>query len=423
MGQGFTSLLDESLPPLISGLSDDNEQVRDVAMRAGRVLIKSHGKVHFDKILPILQNGMADTDYRIRYSSLMLLGDLLSMIGGTSVLRTDGDTQDDIRRAERAQAQLTLVLGMETRNRVLSDVYLARSDNAVVVRQAAVQVWKTVVSVTARTLRQILPVLVGRVVSDLASGDAETTETAGKCLGDIVGKLGDSVLPEIIPVLRNSLYDGDTNTKRGVCVGLSEVIGSSTKDQIVRFLDIIVKAIQDALCDDDPSVREMAASSFQKLYNLVGSRAMDEVVPALMVALENTEDEARRERALNGLTGILSIRSKELLPYIIPKLIQQPITENHAKALSSIATVTSTTLYFHYRTIVPALLSFLATESTQEEASVEAARDCVRSVFHSGDEAGVNMLISEIAGKCSSDRPEMRKESCWMMEVLVDERK
>ncbi|KAL3916015.1 MAG: hypothetical protein SGILL_005369, partial [Bacillariaceae sp.] len=423
LGQGFTSLLDDSLPPLINGLSDDNEQVRDVAMRAGRVLIKSHGKVHFDKILPILQNGMADADYRIRYSSLMLLGDLLSMIGGTSVLRTDGDTQDDIRRAERAQAQLTLILGMPTRNRVLSDVYLARSDNAVAVRQAAVQVWKTVVSVTARTLRQILPVLVGRVVSDLASGEAETTETAGKCLGDIVGKLGDSVLPEIIPVLRNSLYDGDTNTKLGVCVGLSEVIGSSTKDQILRFLDIIVKVVQDALCDDDASVRNMAASSFQKLYNLVGSRAMDEVVPALMVALESTDNEVRRERALNGLTGILSIRSKELLPYIIPKLIQQPITENHAKALSSIATVTSATLYFHYRTIVPALLAFLATGPSEDKESIEAARTCARSVFASGDEAGVNMLISEIVGSCSSDRPEMRRESCWMMEVMIDERK
>lgn len=83
----------------------------------------------------------------------MLLGDLLSLIGGTTVLRTDGDTQDDIRKAERAQAQLTLTLGMETRNKVLGDVYLARSDSAVAVRQAAVQVWKTVVSVTARTIR------------------------------------------------------------------------------------------------------------------------------------------------------------------------------------------------------------------------------------------------------------------------------
>merc|ERR1711937_539452 len=112
-----------------------------------------------------------------------------------------------------------------------------------------------------------------------------------------------------------SLYDGDHNTRRGVCVGLSEVIGSSTKEHIVRFLDIIVKVVQDAICADNEGVREMAASSFQKLYLLVGHMAMDEVVPSLMVALESEDDEDRSYRALNGLTGILSIRSKELLPY------------------------------------------------------------------------------------------------------------
>ena len=423
LGQGFTVMLDDSLPALINGLSDDDEQVREVAMRAGRVLIKSHGKVHFDKILPILQSGMTDDDYRIRLSSLMLLGDLLSMIGGTTVLRTDGDTQDDIRRAERAQAQITLVLGIQTRNRVLSDVYLARSDNAGAVRHAAVQVWKTVVSVTARTLRQILQVLVSRVVSDLASGSPEKTEMAGKCLGDIVSKLGDSVLPEVIPVLRNSLYDGDINKKRGVCVGLSEVISSSTKDQILRFIDIIVKVVQDAICDDDDGVREMAASSFQNLYNLVGSKAMDEVVPALMVALEDEDDEDRSGRALNGLTGILSIRSKELLPYIIPRLVQQPLTTSHAKAISSIATVTSDTLYFHFNTIIPALLNDLAEGSSDDKSHLDAVRGCVRSVFEYADEAGVNKLISTVSGNCVNDKSEMRKESCWMLGTIVEARK
>jgi len=423
MGQGFTVMLDDSLPALINGLSDENEQVREVAMRAGRGVIRSHGKVHFDKILPILQNGMADEDHRIRLSSLMLLGDLLSMIGGTTVLRTDGDTQDDIRKAERAQAQITVVLGITTRNRVLSDVYLARSDNASAVRHAAVQVWKTVVSVTARTLRQILQVLVSRVVGDLASGDAEKTEMAGKCLGDIVRKLGDSVLPSVIPVLRNSLYDGDHNTRRGVCVGLSEVISSSTKDQIIRFLDIIVKVVQDAICDDNEAVREMAASSFQNLYNLVGSRAMDEVVPSLMVALESTDDEERSSRALNGLTGILSIRSKELLPYIIPRLIQQPMTISHAKAISSIATVTSDTLHGHFNTIIPALLTDLASGLSDDKSQIEAVRDCVRSVFEHADVAGVNRLISEVTKNCSSDKSELRKESCWMLGTFVEARK
>ena len=424
LGQGFTTLIDVSLPALISGLSDDSEPVRDVAMRAGRVLIKSHGKVHVDKILPSLEAALGQDDYRIRVAALTLLGDLLSTIGGTTMLKGDGDTQDDIRKAERAQVQIALTLGNDTRRRVLSDLYLARNDTVHAVRQSAMQVWKTVVSVTVRTLRDILPVLVTKIINDLASGHEEKTDVAGRCLGDVVGKLGDSVLPQIMPLLRNALSDGDEHTKRGVCVGLTDVIKCSTKDQIVRFIEIIVKVIQDALCDDDENVRDMAALSFKSLHSVVGNRALDEVVPSLMVALESTDgDENSRARALHGLTGILSVRSRELLPYIIPRLIQKPITTNHAHALSGIASVTGSTIFAHFSTIIPSMLVCLTEIEESDDEREAAIRDCSRSICRSVDEAGVNLLISEISSKCGSDKVPMRTEACRMLEVVVTERK
>jgi HEAT repeat protein len=426
LGQGFTPLMDESVGALIGGLSDESESVREVAMRAGRVLIRSHGKVHVDKILPSLEAGLIDDDYRIRLASLTLLGDLLSTIGGTTVLTGDGDTREDIRRAERAQAQIALTLGSEKRKRVLSGLYLARSDNTSVVRHHAIQVWKTVVSVTARTLKDILSVLIGQVVEGLASGDAERTLVAGRCLGEIVTKLGDSVLPEIIPVLRNSLYEGDNHTKRGVCIGLSEVIKCSTKEQILRFIDIIVKLVQDALCDEDEQVCKMAASSFQSLYFVVGNRALDEVVPSLMVALETSYDEQSRIRALNGLTGIMRVRSRDLLPYVVPRLLHKPVTKSHAEALTGIAKVTGETIHNHFTSIIPVLLNELANLDPSEEEDSgreEAIRESMRSLSASVEEGGLNVLISEVASKCSSDKPEMRVASCWMFEVALIERK
>ena len=173
LGHAFASLITVSFSALISGLSDDNESVRDVAMRAGRVMIRSNGKAHVDKILPSLEAGLSDDDYRIRIASLNLLGDLLGMIGGTKVSTGDGDTQDDIRQAERAQAQIALVLGSDTRKRVLSSLYFRRSDSAAIVRQHAVRVWKTVVSATPRTLREIVDSLVGQIIASLASGHEE----------------------------------------------------------------------------------------------------------------------------------------------------------------------------------------------------------------------------------------------------------
>ena len=423
LGQGFTGLIDVSLPALVGGLSDENELVRDVAMRAGRVLIRSHGKVHVDKILPSLEVGLGDDDHRIRVASLSLLGDLLSMIGGTTVTRGDGDTQDDIRKAEKAQAQIALVLGVDTRKRVLSELYLARSDGSYLVRQSALQVWKTVVSVTARTLRDILSMLVSRIIDNLASGHHDRTVSAAQCLGDIVTRLSDSVLPQIIPVLRDTLKTGDDKTKLGVCVGLNEVIKCSSKEQISKYIEIIVKLVQDAISVDNDDVRAMAASSFQSLHTIVGSRAFDEVVPSLMVALEYDEDETSRARALNGLTGILAVRSRELLPYILPRLIKSPISTKHAEALARVAEVTTASIHYHFPQIIPALLFDLSDAGPEDEARLNKLRGAVRSICFHVDEGGVNSLISEIASKCPSDKASIRRESCFMFEMMIEESK
>ena len=428
LGQSFAPLIDASFPALISGLSDDHESVRDVAMRAGRVTIRSHGKAHVDKILPSLEEGLNNADYRIRAASLNLLGDLLSTLAGIKASKGDLDTQEDIRQAERAQAQIALVLGPATRKRVLSSLYLRRSDTAAVVRQAAVLVWKSVVSVTPRTLREVLDSLVEQIVNALASGHPDHTQVAGRCLGDIVSKLGDTVLPEIMPVLKDALYRGDTHTRLGACVGLTEVIGCSSKEQIIKYLDILVRVVDEALCDDEEEVRKMAASCFQNLYTVVGNRAFDEIVPQMLASMESGDDNSRA-RAINGITGILSIRSKELLPYLVTRLVKsRPITSNQASALGSICTVTGGSIHAFFGTIVPTLLSELSDlfgiELDEEEAfREEALRNCIRSLCSSVEKIGINPLIGEVASKCGSDKEGMRIEGCWMMQVIVEESK
>jgi len=263
----------------------------------------------------------------------------------------------------------------------------------------------------------------------LASGDTERMQVAGHCLGEVVTMLGDFSLPVIIPVLRKTLYEGDSNTKRGVCVGLTEVIKCSSKDQILRFIEIIVKLVQDALCDEDELVCQMASASFQSLYSVVGNRALDEVVPSLMVALETSFDDKSRNQALNGLRGILSLRSKDLLPYIVPRLIQKPVSKSHADALAGISKVTGETIFYHFHAIVPVLLGELADsyESVEsgddEEARVQAIKECCLAICGSVSEAGVSSLINEIASKSSHDKPEIRMAVCWMFESAITERK
>lgn len=280
---------------------------------------------------------------------------------------------------------------------------------------------------TSRTLREILPELVDQIVTALASGDPERTQVAGRCLGDIVQKLGDQVLPEIIPVLRDNLYRGDEFTRQGVCVGLAEVIDCSSREKIVKFLDILVKVVQDALCDEDEQVREMAASCFQNLYNLVGNRTLDEIVPPLLVAMES-DDDVTKARALNGMTGILGVRSRELLPYIIPRLLKTPLSIRHAEALGSISGATGETIHMHFNSIVPTLITECASFSEldmdeEEEAREHAVRQCFRALCHNVDTTGVNWLVGEIVKKCAHDKESVRTEACWSFQVLLEESK
>jgi hypothetical protein len=68
-------------------------------------------------------------------------------------------------------------------------------------------------------------------------------------------------------------------------------------------------------------------------------------------------------------------------------------------------------------------LNDLANDSGGDKECADAVRECTRSVFGNADEPGINNLISDIAAKCSSDKAEIRRESCWMFQALVEERK
>ncbi|KAI8012313.1 Protein ILITYHIA [Camellia lanceoleosa] len=90
--------------------------------------------------------------------------------------------------------------------------------------------------------------------------------------------------------------------RQGLCIGLSEVMASAGKSQLLSFMDELIPAIRTSLCDSMPEVRESAGLAFSTLYKSAGLQAIDEIVPTLLQALE---DDETSDTALDGLKQIL----------------------------------------------------------------------------------------------------------------------
>lgn len=107
-------------------------------------------------------------------------------------------------------------------------------------------------------------------------------QVAARTLGDLVRKLGERVLPEIIPILERGLNSSKSNERQGVCVGLSEIISSTSREQVTQYVDSLVPTVRRALCDELPAVRSAAAKTFDNLYSTIGVKALDDILPDLL---------------------------------------------------------------------------------------------------------------------------------------------
>ena len=149
-----------------------------------------------------------------------------------------------------------------------------RSDVAVLVRQTSLHVWKVVVTNTARTLREILPTLVHLLLSCLASRSHDKRTIAARTLGDLVRKLGERVLPEVIPMLEAGLGSHEPEKRQGVCIGLSEIIQHTSRDNVLSYVESLLPTVRNALCDEDSNVRAAAAKTFDSLHSTVGKEGV-----------------------------------------------------------------------------------------------------------------------------------------------------
>ncbi|KAI8144145.1 armadillo-type protein [Fennellomyces sp. T-0311] len=430
-GGRFQPYLGRIIPPILMGLADESEFVRDASLRAGRMIVVNYATKAVDLLLPELEKGLFDNNWRIRQSSVQLVGDLLFRITGTanpkSTLQALGnedeikeDDDEDYAGPSEGKKQLVDILGKDRRDRILAALYIIRQDTSGLVRQASLHVWKALVSNTPRTLKEILPVMMQMIIKNLASAGYEQRTVAARTLGELVQKLGESVLAEILPILEEGMNSNDEDTRQGVTIAFSEVMISAGKVQVLDFADQIIPAIRKALCDPSEEVREAAAQAFDTLHQNVGSRAIDEILPALLNQLQSSTESS--VYALSALKEIMAVRSNVVFPVLIPTLVTVPISAFNARALASLVTVAGSALNRRLTTILSALVESRMIEK-DPEVQQELAHTTEQLLISLDEEDGMHTLISTLQDYVRSDKVDKRAVACEIVAMVYSETK
>ncbi|GAB5359739.1 hypothetical protein AAMO2058_000568600 [Amorphochlora amoebiformis] len=387
-GQKFTPFIPNVLGAILEMLDDKSVEVRSLALQSGHSIAQMYSATNqIESILPTLEKGLSDSQWRSRMGACHITGTYLCNLAGASgqviVPNSESEELVDANDDAKEGAKVTTTkmhmimahkIGMERRNRVLSLIYLMRSDTVHLVANTAWRVWKAVVVNSPATLSSIFPTLINLIIAALASPDQEEQHSAGQALGGIVQKMGVGVLREIVPLLQLRLTSEDEATRQGVCLGLCEVMRSTSKKRVAEYVPDLIAAVRDALCDESENVRRVAGAAFQTLHSMVGHEAIDQIVPALVEQLSRANDldadatldekdgeYIDSELVLGGIRQILSTHSRLVLPFLIPQLAVRPLTPFCAQALASLSAVLGSSFYRYIEDVTKAFIEAIET--------------------------------------------------------------
>ncbi|KAI0800349.1 ARM repeat-containing protein [Fomes fomentarius] len=422
-GARFQPHLPKIIPPILSGLSDSEDYVREAAMRAGRMVVTNYSSKAIDLLLPELERGMFDPGWRIRQSSITLVGELLfkvSGISGKAEIEEDEEVEETT-VVESSRKALVEVLGVERRDRILAALYLARQDAVNVVRQSSAHIWKALVHNTPRTVREILSELVSQIIQLLTSDEVDQQETAGRAITELCRKSGEKMLSELVAILRTNANSPDSRKREGVCLTLCELMITTTDSQREGQEDVIIQMVRSSLVDDEGNVRSAAAKAFDTLQEHIGARAIDETIPTLLEALRQPGQSSGT--ALQALKEVMAVRASTVFPILIPTLTAIPMSAFNARALASLVSVAGAALS---RRLTPILNALVRMHEGKEVQADEELQSAVQEAIHAlmasiSDAEGLNTLMLVLLEWAKHDSVRRRVSTCELFTVFCEE--
>ena len=402
-GSRFQPYIRRIISPLLQGLADDSEYVREASLRAGQIIINNFASSAIDLLMPELEKGLFDDSWRIRHSSIQLLGTLLFKITGTddrskaTINENDEEInsdQEDIEEEKEEEGdvlytdadrrkKLVQQLGESRAYMLLASLYVVRLDESSNVRQSAIHIWKALVHNTPKTLREVLPQIIELIIRKLAIPGTQLHNIGTRTLSDIVRKLGERIIRRIIPLLTEDLQSEKETTRYGATLCLSEVLRSAASSSLEEYFDQMIELSTSTLCDSSALIRSAGTQVFDALYQTCSLKAVEALLPSL---LSKYRDSGSLD-ICSSIVDVATLRPPAVLPIIYDNLYgETSMSDYDAQLLSKLVEISRNQFGRFFHSLMRLILNSLYADQNSSKHYLNDVVESVHSITMEDDE-------------------------------------
>ncbi|KAI0982625.1 hypothetical protein GJ496_002619 [Pomphorhynchus laevis] len=315
----FSKFLMRIMPCILRSLADEVEIVRDAAYNVGQSMVDLYFDECADKLLPEIEEHLFASDWRIRFSSLKLMSEMLFKIVG-QVEQSEGSQSD------RCYTVLTKFLGQDRIDRILTELFIFCNDQVSQVAQYSMHTWKVIITNTSMVLNQIMPTFLTCIFERLSqSQDNLIREIIARALGDLIRRLGDVSFEKVLLIILEQISSKNQQCLEGSCSALKEIFSTCSKDILISQFEQVSDLLKKLLCDSDPTVRDLAAQAFLQFDQVVGRpRIADFFLPNYIeyISSEIEKDSEHKKNVIDGFVKMLQCTGTNFVNYALNVLLR-----------------------------------------------------------------------------------------------------
>ncbi|SBS97893.1 conserved Plasmodium protein, unknown function [Plasmodium ovale curtisi] len=330
-------------------LNDSNEKIRDITLRACKVLISVYAKNNTSLILKFIENKIYSTYWRIRKDSVLLLNMLI-------------EKNLEINKEEKDIGSLDVL--HERFYFMLSLICIMKNDKNVNVRQTAYNIYKNFVN--KRILQDMWPILLKKITQNLSSKNNAKQVISALTLGDLVFKMDSnslgSILENMIKEFKTTKY---TSIRKGISLGFYEIFSKNKFDNLIAnyIHDIIYMIKELAYHKNTADVIKLLSLLLINIDKSILKNIINDIVSGVIHTTSNKNSvksfTAKELISFKSIKIFLNVHTDIVIDFIVDKALIPPYNAAKLKLLSYISHAKLSTYTHLFTRIVNIFISLI----------------------------------------------------------------